>query len=169
MKRTFTVLVALLAMLLLATAVYAAPPTREEDEFETAYELADCSALGLGDFKVVSAGMVYEVVTTYYDNEGNMVEQHQRQKGYDNIFRDDMPDDYLTAHFTDNSWTTFDPATGEPTGTKYAGNPWNVQVPGYGNVYHIAGPYWEDGEGNYIRDAGLFVEDQEAFCAYFGS
>lgn len=77
----------------------------------------------------------------------------------------------VAGHFAGNWKTNFDPETGVPTINVSSGSYWNIQLPGYGNVFKIVGmevkKYDPDvDDWVVIKQAGLQTIDVVPICEY---
>ena len=157
------IMLVLLLMFALAVPVLAARVEKGTWSFVEEYTLIDnCGDYGAsGSFavKVIETASGFERLR--FNNDDVLVQVEGHQKGTDTLFREGLPENVVTAHYAINA--QFNLVTGED---KFTGTIWNLQLPGEGNVFHIAGAeFYQDGE--FDRVAGLEHADFEAICRYF--
>jgi hypothetical protein len=166
MKRFYLVFIVLLTVLLTAVAVYAAPPDVTVTEIsDTGETFEEC-----GEFNILIDTVGTKTIKLFYNNDGQLVKELYHVSGTDYIYREGYPQNGFGGNFGDNRLTNFDPDTGDVIDGHYAGNAWNIILPGAGPVFKISGSaYFEGDLENLLTDVGRFVYDGEAICAYFAS
>jgi len=162
MKRFAVPVVVIASLLFVVAAVFAAPPERAVTEFDYVELLHDC-----GDFQVDTNIVFTQEVKAFKNRDGEVIRITEHLNGYEKVYRADDPENYVVGYTSDIQTFTYDPVSGQETSAKFTGSPYNITLPGYGNVYHIAGPFIVDDDG--VKEVGLFVVNFEALCAYFES
>lgn len=163
MKRNVIVMLVVLLMFALAVPVLAARVEKGTWSYVEEYTLIDdCGDYGEGwNFAVKDIESASGFDRSRYNNDNVLVQIEGHQRGTDTLYRDGFPENVVTAHYAISAH--FNLVTGED---KFAGTIWNLQLPGAGNVFHIAGSeFYQDGE--FDRFAGLEHVDFEAICRYF--
>ena len=165
MKRFYLLFIVLLTMLLTAVAVYAAPPdVTVTDISSTGDFFEDC-----GDFNILIDTVGTKTIRLFYDPNGHLVKELYYVSGSDYIYREGYSQNGFGGNFGDNRITYFD-SNGDVINGHYAGNGWNIVLPGVGPVFKISGSASFEGDlENFVTDVGRFVYDAEAICAYFAS
>ena len=163
MKRNVIVMLVVLMMFALAVPVFAARVETETWSYVEEYTLIDdCRDYGEGwNFAVNDIESAAGFERLRYNNDDVLVQVVGHQRGTDALYRVDVPENVVTAKYSINA--QFNLVTGKD---KFMGTIWNLQLPGEGNVFHIAGAeFYQDGE--FVRSAGLEHVDFEAICRYF--
>ena len=163
MKRNLIVMLVVVMMFALAVPVFAARVETETWSYVEEYTLIDdCGDYGEGwDFAVNDIETASGFERLRFNNDDVLVQVVGHQRGTDALYRVGFPDNVVTAQYAINA--KFDLAKGKD---KFMGTTWNLQLPGEGNVFHIAGAeFYQDGE--FDRIAGLEHVDFEAICRYF--
>ena len=171
MKR-FTILFSVLLLIALTVSVaYAVPPEKETFEGIDEYPLFSCGDFGLGDFTVMLREEYSGFYSTHYDGDGNLVKEVGRVSGIDTLYVDGYPERAISGNYHLN-WTLYpDPETGEWMLEHDSGLPWNIQLPGYGNLIHYSGTtswLYDPAVGDWqaIKEAGLRYFDPVPLCEY---
>jgi hypothetical protein len=157
MKPSFALLLATALVLLLAVPVSATPPvvqTGSGDIDYVAFDSEPCPGIVIRDHEVYTY-----TITSFFDNQGNLVRTQIHAIGTDNLYNPLNPDVVLSGHFVHNF--LIDERTGEQTDF---GVPYHITVPGYGTVLVEAGRWFPDGRSVGKHSFGD-PKDLEQFCS----
>ena len=164
MKRLVVFLFVLALTLATVVTVFAEGPVQVPFEGDETWPLEYCED---GGFWIMDHEVWSGTDKLWFDEYDRVTRWKWRVGGTDNLFREGDPDKVLSGNYGWSADISIDPETDLSTEEHFAGLVWNIHIPGYGNVLHMAGSeYYEDGE--FVRESGLRVYDIEALCQYFG-
>jgi hypothetical protein len=144
----------------MAVPVSAAPPVVETIQGVLDYpvDIIDCPGIEVWDYESYTI-----TITSYYDDQGNLLRAHQRFSGTDNLYNPANPGVVLTGRF--GGAGHLDVRTGI---WYYSGVPFHITVPGYGTVMVRAGR-WYGPDHLAGKDSLLSPEDMEQLCSCLAS
>jgi hypothetical protein len=170
MKRFTSMLFVLVITLVAVAPAYAAPPVTETFEYVDVYPFFNCNEFDRG-FWIFNNEVGTIKLKSFYDKDGNLMKEAGHVSGIDHFYAEGYPDNVIVGNFVAN-WTTWvDPETGEWALEHNAGNAYLITLPGYGNVFHIAGMFDQQynpstDEWEFLKEAGIRYEDWELICEY---
>jgi hypothetical protein len=161
MKPGFVLPLALAFALLVAVPVSAAPPVIVTGTFEVDYPVEldpwPCPGIEIWDHEVGTYRL-----TSYFDNEGNLLRIQAHYLGVDNFYNPANPDIVLSGHFSGTG--EIDPNTEELMLIR--GAPYHITVPGYGTVLVRAGRWLQYPNGQVAgKNSLLDPKDVAQFCS----
>jgi len=155
------VLLALVLLVLGAIPVSAASPVVTTEKIEFNYEVfvpSPCPGIEVWDHEVITMR-----TTSFYDKEGNLLQQQIFFKGIDNLYNPLNPDVVLSGPFS--ATVHINARTGEMYATGVAAN---IHVPGYGIILLKTGRWnWALYPGGHLggRDTFQSEKDMREFCS----
>jgi hypothetical protein len=172
MKRVI-ILCSVLLLVLATAAPAAAGKYREawEDDFDDTWYVLTCPQ----GFDIYDRSIGHESFEGWFDKDGHPSIGLYQSKGTDNVFNEERPGHVLSGHFGYSSHID-NVVILSPTlltwSESVSGILWNIQVPGAGRVYHLAGNIRQDvvietGKDNIytvLRQKGISVFDGEVLC-----
>ena len=170
-KITLIISIVLVLTLVVIGTAFAASKDTEVEEYDIFYEVDYCGDVGVGDFWIINNEVGKARFDYFYDNDDNLTRVKGHVNGTDHLFAEGYPDKVIEGTFVANWTDHVDPLTGVPTFSHNSGNWWHLNLPGYGNVVHIAGMenyrYDPDIDEWYsIKWSGLNHVDRVAVCEY---